>query len=313
MDVKDLLILSMVKRIGPAYIKKNRARLMQSVSCDAIVREVNPDEIENLDAYFKAADEIIKDCRSNDIKMTSILDDDYPTTLAEIGDPPCVLFYKGNLELTNNAIAIVGTRRSTSLGNRIAERLGSYFASNYAICNGLVEGIDSSAISNLGQAKSNVVGVISGGLNYKETCSAAHCATIEKVIESGGLVVSEFYPNQKEDKFSGSKASRIQAGLSKGLILVQSSVDGGTKYTVSTFSKLNRPLGVISFQNSKEFQDDDSFGANRLIVNKGVQGVADFIGAKKLSSICIKDIVRIETKVDYERMEEAMKDTTLFA
>lgn len=311
MDIRNLLTLSMVKKVGPAFIKKNRIRLSHDDSCVAIVREVNPDEIENLDSYAKTSDDIIKSCQHNGISMISILDNDYPAMLTEIGDPPSVLFYKGNLELTKNAIAIVGTRQSTSLGNRIAGLLGTYFASKYAICNGLVEGIDQWAVSNLGQASGNVVGVISAGLNYKETCAAAYAATIEKVIDSGGLILSEFYPNQKEDKFSGSKASRIQAGLSKGLILVQSSIDGGSKYTVSTFAKLNRTIGVISFKDSTEYQIDDSFSANRLIINKGVQGIADFVGAKKLSSISVKDIIRIETKEDYFRMETSMQETAL--
>lgn len=310
MNVRNLLILSMVKKIGPAFIKKNRLRLSQIDSCYEIVGEVNPEELGMLDVYAKAADEIIKDCSKNNIKMTSVLEDNYPSMLLEIGDPPSILFYKGDLGLAGNAVAIVGTRHSTELGNRIAERIGSYFASKYAICNGLVEGIDGSAISDINSIKGNIVGVISGGLNYKETCSAVHAKTIEKVIDSGGLVVSEFYPNQKEDKFSGSKASRIQAGLSKGLILVQSSVNGGSKYTMSAFSKLNRTIGIVSFKDSIEFQTEDCFSANRLIINKGVQGIADFIGAKKTSSVLVKDIVRIETKEDYAKMEVSMGETT---
>ena len=47
-----------------------------------------------------------------------------------------------------------------------------------------------------------------------------------------------FFPKQKEDKYSGSKASRIQAGLSHGLILIQSSVSGGSKYTLEKYAKL---------------------------------------------------------------------------
>lgn len=63
--------------------------------------------------------------------------------------------------------------------------------------------------------------------------------------------------------YSGSKASRIQAGLSHGLILVQSKIDGGSKYTLAKFAKLGRPIGVIHFPSSAEYQSE-SFGANRL-------------------------------------------------
>ena len=146
MDIKNLLILSMVKNIGPAFIKKNRHRLLQIASCEDIVNEVKPEESDNLSHYGVVADEIISDCKANDIKMLSILDDTYPSQLAEIGDPPSVLFLKGDVSLLEHVIAIIGTRHSTELGNKIAERVGTYFSDKYSICNGLVEGIDEHSI-----------------------------------------------------------------------------------------------------------------------------------------------------------------------
>ena len=107
MDIKNLLILSMVKNIGPAYIKKNLGRISQEDSCETIVREFKPEEMDNLDDYSKVADQIIDDCQTHDIKMISITDNAYPTQLAEIGDPPCVLFMKGDESLLKNVIAII--------------------------------------------------------------------------------------------------------------------------------------------------------------------------------------------------------------
>lgn len=306
MDARNILILSMVKGIGPAFIKRNYSRLLQGVSCEQLVHEVKAEELDVLGDYARAAEEIITCCNANGIIPISIMDAGYPKQLMEIADPPSVLFVKGNVDLLKRVVAIIGTRKSSDLGNRIAERLGAYFSQHFSICNGLVEGIDEHVVYYNGKILPNVVGVISGGLCYSETCSAHHRSIIEDVLGAGGLIVSEYFPRQKEDKFSGSKASRIQAGLSKGLILVQSGIDGGSKYTISTFSKLNRTLGVIGFNGSSEYQKDDSFGANRLIISKGIQGIADFVGAKKLSSIYVKDIVCIKTKDDYARMEASI-------
>ena len=255
----------MVKGIGPAFIKKNCHRLINDSSCDQIVKESKPEELDNLVSYAKTADEIMSDCKDNDIKVVSIIDAEYPSQLKEIGDPPSVLFIKGNLSLLNHVIAIIGTRHSSELGNKIAERVGSYFADYFSICNGLVEGIDEHSIYVGSKVLSNVVGIISGGLCYNETCSSHHIQVINDVLEAGGLIISEYYPRQKEDMYSGSKASRIQAGLSHALILVQSKVDGGSKYTLSKFAKLGRPIGVIHYPSSEEYESE-SFGANRLIV-----------------------------------------------
>ena len=295
----------MVKGIGPAFIKKNCHRLINDSSCDQIVKESKPEELDNLVSYAKTADEIMSDCKDNDIKMVSIIDAEYPSQLKEIGDPPSVLFIKGNLSLLNHVIAIIGTRHSSELGNKIAERVGSYFADYFSICNGLVEGIDEHSIYVEGKILPNVVGIISGGLCYNETCSSHHIQVINDVLEAGGLIISEYYPRQKEDMYSGSKASRIQAGLSHGLILVQSKIDGGSKYTLAKFAKLGRPIGVIHFPSSAEYQSE-SFGANRLIAEKGKDGLAQMIGLKKTSSINIGPLIVLSNKDDYNKLIQSM-------
>lgn len=305
MDIKNILILSMVKGIGPAFIKKNCHRLINDSSCDQIVKESKPEELDNLVSYAKTADEIMSDCKDNDIKMVSIIDAEYPSQLKEISDPPSVLFIKGNLSLLNHVIAIIGTRHSSELGNKIAERVGSYFADCFSICNGLVEGIDEHSIYVGSKVLSNVVGIISGGLCYNETCSSHHIQVINDVLEAGGLVISEYYPRQKEDMYSGSKASRIQAGLSHGLILVQSKIDGGSKYTLAKFAKLGRSIGVIHFPSSAEYQSE-SFGANRLIAEKGKDGLAQMIGLKKTSSINIGPLIVLSNKDDYNKLIQSM-------
>ncbi len=312
MDIKNILILSMVKGIGPAFIKKNCHRLINDTSCDQLVRESKPKELDNLANYAKAADEIISDCKTNDIKMISIVDAEYPSQLKEIGDPPSILFLKGNQSLLNHVVAIIGTRHSSELGNKIAERVGSYFANYFSICNGLVEGIDEHSVYVEGKVLSNVVGIISGGLCYNDTCSTHHIKLINDVLDAGGLILSEYYPRQKEDMYSGSKASRIQAGLSHGLILVQSKVDGGSKYTLSKYAKLGRPIGIIHYPISSEY-NSDLFAANRLIVEKGKEGISQIIGLKKKSSINTGPIIVLSNKEDYNNLIQSIANSNNIA
>ncbi|MCQ2235688.1 MAG: DNA-protecting protein DprA [Bacteroidales bacterium] len=288
----------MVKGIGPAFIKRNLIRIASYADCTSIVNENKPEQFENIQTYLGEADQIINDCRENGIEIVSILSSDYPSSLKEISDPPSLLFVKGNKDLLKRCIAIIGTRHSSQLGNKIAERLGEYFSKNYAICNGLVEGIDEHSIYVNGQILSNVVGIISGGLCFEETCSKNHTKVINDVLNSGGLIITEYYPHVKEDLYSGSKASRIQAGLSQGLILVQSSIDGGSKYTIASFAKLGRAMGVIHYPSSSEYSCE-SFGANRLIVEKKIEGIAKIANIKTVSKVNVKSITVLESKEDY--------------
>lgn len=75
-------------------------------------------------------------------------------------------------------------------------------------------------------------GIISGGLCYKSTCSQNHIRVIEDVLKVCGLIILEYPPMKKEDQYSGSASSRIQARVSSGIMLVQSKIDGGSKYTL---------------------------------------------------------------------------------
>ena len=245
-----------------------------------------------------------------------ITDDNYPKNLLEIKDPPAILFYLGNIALLDKAISIIGTRKSTSLGNKIANCLGMYFSKNWSICNGLVDGIDKNAIIDNNKILPRVIGVLSGGLNYEYTSSKTTQELAEKVLKNEGLLLSENEPSKKEDQFSGSKASRIQAGLSNSLILIQSSIKGGSKYTIKTFSELKRPLGVVNYSNSKSFQEDEKFEANRLILKNGNKGIMEFCSIKKQENIKIFKTISIRNDNDYAIIEKeiiASKSSDLFS
>lgn len=306
MVTKEILILTMVKGIGPATIKKNIHRLKSGINAYDLIRELKPIELENLSIYENDAEIIISICQKEGIEIIDITSVAYPSSLLEISNPPAVLYVKGNKKLIEKVIiAIIGTRHSTELGNRIAERLGGYFSQRFAICNGLVEGIDEHSIYVNEKVVPNVIGIISGGLCYKSTCSQNHIRVIEDVLKAGGLIISEYPPMKKEDQYSGGTSSRIQAGLSLGIILVQSKIDGGSKYTLDKFVKLGRVVGIVNFPTNPEYQDD-TFEANRLIIKGKECGLTKFIGLKTSKTLNVKAIIPITSKDDYKEFEDEL-------
>ena len=310
MKTKDILVLSMIKGVGPATIKKNIHRLKTEISAYDLIRELNPVELENISTYEKEAETIISICQKERIEIIDITSWAYPSSLLEISNPPAVLYVKGNKRLIGkNTIAIIGTRHSTELGNRIAERLGGYFSQHFVICNGLVEGIDEHSIYVNGKVIANTIGIISGGLCYKSTCSQNHIRVIQDVLNAGGLIMSEYPPLKKEDQYTGSTSSRIQAGLSSAIILVQSRINGGSKYTLDKFVKLGRVVGVVNFPTSPEFQDD-IFEANRLIVKERESGLAKFVGLKTDKKLNVRAIIPITSKENYEEFAELTTQLT---
>lgn len=315
MDKRELIALTLLKGqgVGNSFIKKNLDTLRHAPSIvEGVLKFIPEFDVETYtEKCLPQTERIIQECAEKAYSIVCIGDTDYPSSLTEIGDPPAVLYMKGNRNLLDRAVAVIGTRHSTPLGEKIAEKIGTYYSRSYSICNGLAEGIDKHAIYHNGSVLPNVIGVISGGLNFENTCSKSCAETIKDVLAAGGLIISEFPPYQKEDQFAGSKVSRVQAGLSQALILVQSSITGGSKYTLKAFSKLNRALGVVHFPSHEEYSSD-VFGANRAIIEKGLEGVAEFIGLKTSKGLSFSKIMKIEGAADYPLLltpEEVSKNT----
>ncbi|SHN77006.1 Predicted Rossmann fold nucleotide-binding protein DprA/Smf involved in DNA uptake [Flavobacterium fryxellicola] len=306
-ETKYIIAISLIKGIGAAFMKQN-IHLIHSYKNNhemlcGISNKITLDDLEENIIY---AEQIIQECTELDITIRTIIDKDYPKQLLEIKDPPPILYLKGNLNLLSKVIAIIGTRKSTDLGNKIAAKLGTYFSDKWSICNGLVDGIDKSAILINNTIAPNVIGVLSGGLNFEKTSSKVTKELASMVLANNGLLISEQEPNKKEDQFSGSKASRIQAGLSNGLILAQSSITGGSKYTLKTFSELKRPIGVIAFEPNSEYQISEEFSANRLLVLDGKKGLLKICDIKKPENLKTSEIIKINNVADYTIFENSI-------
>lgn len=304
---KNIIAFSLVKGIGASFMKQNihiinnykdNLEMLSSISNKVTISDIEANKI--------YVDKIIKDCIENEIQILTFIDTEYPKNLLEIKDPPPVIYVKGNYSLISKAIAIIGTRKSTELGNKIATKLGVYFNKNWAICNGLVDGIDKSTVLINNHIVPNVIGILSSGLNFEKTASKVTKELASKVLANNGLLISEHEPDKKEDQFSGSKASRIQAGLSRGLILVQSKIDGGSKYTIKAFSELSRPIGVIDFSTNNEYTNSVEFSSNRLLLSEKKKGLSKMCDIKKEDAIKTSIIIPISGNNDYEIFEKAI-------
>lgn len=307
-STKHILALSLIKGVGATFIKRNMSLISSYIDNLEMLSNIGGKvTIEQLNYNLDYAQKIITECKENNIEIISIIDKKYPNNLREIKDPPPILYLKGDIKLLNKAIAIIGTRKSSDLGNKIAEKVGEYFSENWSICNGLVDGIDKHSIYSNNKILPNVIGVLSGGLNYNITSSKITRELSDLVLANNGLLISENEPNKKEDQFSGSKASRIQAGVSNALILIQSKISGGSKYTLKTFSELNRPIGIIEYSGNIQYENDELFGANRLLIEKKIDGLLEICGIKKVANIRTKEIDRIANRKDYISLNRKIK------
>lgn len=313
--IKGIITLLGLKGIGPAFIKKiiseNALDFMDSDIIGEIKNILTSDknkkpEQEILQALEKA-EEIIYKCEQEDIKIIDYTNELYPILLKELKAPPPILYCRGNINLFHHrTVCIIGTREPNEVGIKISERIGKYYSENdWTICNGLAEGIDTYAIKENEHYHSKIIGVLAGGLDFlsKNTLLKNTAKNAENVLKANGLLISEVPPNKKEDTFTVVKSCRIQAGISDGLILVQSSLNGGSRFTVKSFSETKRPLAIIHpILKEIELPICD---ANKEIIQCGKKGLAKYTELKE-EKIRISEIFPIKSKEDYTYFENLM-------
>jgi len=191
----------------------------------------------------------------------TIEDDIYPQCLKEISNPPLKLYYKGNLDLLKDErlIAVVGTRNPSSYGKLCCEYMVKKMTSaNITIVSGFAKGIDSIAHKTSLLAGGKTIAVIASGLDIVYPASNL---SLYREIEEKGLILSEYEAGVKPFKFNFPQRNRIIAGLSKGIIVIESKDRGGSLITADLALEFNRDVYAVPGDVFSEY----SKGCNNLI------------------------------------------------
>lgn len=194
----------------------------------------------------------------------------YPDKLRKIKNPPKKLYMRGNFNLLKNtSIAVVGSRECTSYGFREAYEYSKEL-SKYGICivSGLAEGIDTA--SHLGgmHQMGKTIAILGTGLNriYPEENEIL----AESIIKNGGLIISEYEPNQEYVSANFPKRNRIMAGISKGVLIIEAKNKSGTLITARLAKEQNKKIFCLP----GNIDNKNSSGTNKLIKN-GAKFVID--------------------------------------
>lgn len=190
------------------------------------------------------------------VKYYTFEDSNYPKLLREISNPPAVLYYKGNPDSCNfeKTLAIVGSRKASFHAKEAVEKIVSELqGTDLCIVSGLASGIDTSAHRSALKHGLKTIGVIASGFDY--TYPASNKQLYEEIEESGGLVVSEYYPTFEPLKFRFPQRNRIVSGLSYGTLVAEASLRSGALITANLTLEQGRELmcipGLISNPNTE--------------------------------------------------------------
>lgn len=210
----------------------------------------------------KTVEEEIAFIEKYKIKTLFLTDKDYPQRLLNCYDPPTLLYFKGKADLNSRkTISIVGTRNNTGYGKDITEKIIENLANkNISILSGLATGIDVIAHKAAVQNNISTIGVMGNGL--KTIYPAAHKSVATQMLENGGIL-TEFTHNTKPDKHNFPKRNRIVAGMSDAVIVIETSIKGGSMITAEIANGYNKDVFAVPGRVS----DSKSEGCNYLIQN----------------------------------------------
>lgn len=184
----------------------------------------------------------------------------YPRQLDHLHDPPPVLFALGKTRLLRErCVAVVGSRRATAYGRRVARALGARIAAaGRCVVSGMAMGIDAEA--HRGALPGWTAAVLGSGV---DVVSPPRNAALYRAILDHGVVVSEFAPGTAPEPHHFPRRNRIIAALATDVVIVEASHRSGALITAGFALDLGREVHAVP----GPIDRPTSEGTNRLIAD----------------------------------------------
>lgn len=241
--------------------------------------------------------------------ISSFIDEKkFPKKIQEIPGTPLVLFVKGNQEILHKKqLAIVGTRRPTPYGKQVAEKLANQIAqSGLIITSGMAMGIDSLAHQASLDNNQPTIAILGNGLSNKILSRSFSHKLGQKILSSGGTLVSEYPPNFEATKFTFPARNRIISGLSLGTLVIEAGEKSGSLITARYALEQNREIFAVP----GNLFSSQSIGTNWLI-KEGATPTTDVNDILSALGFSAKTIASSDSEIQFENPEEKLIYKTL--
>lgn len=235
--------------------------------------KITEDDLYNANQY---AYRIIEASEAQGIGIISYYDEIFPEILKTCVDedgklnPPLVLYYRGDINaLEKPGVAVIGTREPTPMGTKA----GIFFASElakkgYNIVSGLAVGCDTTGHEGALAVNGTTTAFLANSLAWNDIYPPENVDLAHRIVENGGLLLSEYPIGYKGGKFAFIARDRLQAGLSYATLVVQTGKRGGTLHAVNATLAANKPLYAIKYNHDTELRHHKVQG-NIKLLNEG--------------------------------------------
>lgn len=243
LDCMDKRILSQEEILCMQYAGMSASRMM-NLQFEAEEYE------EAVEAYGDKAERVMAMQRECGVVTLTYWDEGFPPPLRKIGgDCPPMIHCLGDLPLlnpTDGRIAIIGARAASPAGNRKAYELGRKFAEEGGIVvSGLALGCDTSAHEGCLDVGGRTIAIVATGLNRVHPKENAPLQ--QRILDHGGLVISEQPFGVKANPARLVARSRLQAALSKTVVLAECPMRSGSMYTMRFARRYHKSCFAASY------------------------------------------------------------------
>ena len=219
---------------------------------------------ENTDKFLQRladykAGKLFPQMAKHKIEVITPDDSGYPDILKELPDYPLALFFKGNLDhLKKPMMAVVGSRKCSDYGRRMATRFAEIVGPYFTVVSGLAEGIDTAAHQGALNGSFPTIAITGTGL---DRVYPAQNAQLARSIEASGLILSEYPPDTGIWPSHFPQRNRIIAGLAQGTLVIEAAAKSGALITARLATEQGREVFVIPGEIDTPF----STGSHQLI------------------------------------------------
>lgn len=240
-EVRALLRLVLSDGWGPRRIRDGLGRFGTAA---ALVREAGT----HLPACPLVPEEevvqLLARCRREGVTVLGCSDPRFPAPLHHLPDPPPVLFLRGRLEvLQRPCVTLVGSRRSTAYGRRVAGRVGrASAAAGWTVVSGLALGVDGAGHRGALAGGGPTVAVLGNGPDRAHPSS--HSRLMTELLETG-LVLSEHPPGTPPRAHHFPRRNRILAALGQRTVVVEAATRSGALITARLAVELGREVWAV--------------------------------------------------------------------
>jgi DNA processing protein len=182
--------------------------------------------------------------QSLDAQVLELTDSAYPALLYAIPDPPPLIYLRGRLETLGRAqVAMVGSRRASAAGKRIASTLAAELVQrDIVITSGMATGIDGASHRGATEADGCSIGVMATGI--ERIYPQRHRELAEQLLVRG-LLLTEFPPGTPPHRGHFPRRNRIISGLSLATVVVEAALPSGSLLTATAAAEQGRDVCAV--------------------------------------------------------------------